>query len=153
MPELHAELYRTFFCKCRHSCNFQALKPVEKFYMRNGTHIFTVYSCFINLSVFNRLTTAVCEHLVYFKAYLWEFSSSQCTVPSYSVLSNKAVQIDLLHQETESQDKDETCFQKLISVRSESHLSIFSSLVFCVMRPKVGGSEACSNTWCPWALH
>lgn len=114
--------------------------------MRNGIHIFSVYSCFINLSVFSRLTTAVCEHLEYFKGYLWELSSSQCTVPYCSVMSNKAVQIDLLHQQTEIQDKDETCLQQLISVRSESHFSIFSSLKFDVVRRRVGGSRAYSTT-------
>jgi len=73
--------------------------------MRNGIHIFSVYSCFINLSVFRRLITALCEHLLYFKGYLWELSSFQCTVPCCSVMSNKAVHIDLLHQQTEIQEK------------------------------------------------
>lgn len=73
-------------------------------------------------------------------------SSVQCTVPYCSVMSNKAVQIDLLHQQTEIQDKDETCLQQLISVRSESHFSIFSSLKFDVVRRRVGGSRAYSTT-------
>lgn len=46
-------------------------------------------------------------------------------VPYCSVMSNKAVQIDLLHQQTEIQAQDETCFQQPISMKSESHLSIF----------------------------
>lgn len=66
--------------------------------MRNGINIFSVYSCFINQSAFNKLTT-----LGIFERYLWKLSSPQCRVRYCSVMSNKAVQIDLLHQQTEIQ--------------------------------------------------
>lgn len=59
-------------------------------------------------------------------------------VPYCSVMSNKAVQIDLLHQQTEIQAQDETCLQQPISMKSESHLSIFSSLMFYVVRLGLG---------------
>lgn len=127
MSNKSVPIYLSYMLNCIGSCSVNAGKPPifrhlsqrNILYEKWNSYFLTILLLY-QAECFRRLTTVVCEHLVYFKGYPRELSSSQWRDLYCSVMSGRTLLHDLLQQQTEIQDKDETWLQQPISVRSES---------------------------------